>query len=121
MTAPDSLLGFSETHQHRDRLWHAWSILTAKLNILSDRAHAAELLGTFLRDAQQGIASDPRGVKKSAPLLCRGASRCELLGASGSEFRLDFQEFPGTGDGNCPGLHRFREFANEINLQETVL
>ena len=27
--------------------------------------------------------SDTRGAKKSAPLLCRGASRCELLGASG--------------------------------------
>jgi len=44
-----------------DRLWHGWSILTAKLNILSHRPHAGRLFGTALPEAPQGTASDPRG------------------------------------------------------------
>ena len=62
MTAPDFLTEVSAKRiSIGDRLWQAWPILTAKFNIFSDRADDAELFGTFLRDAQQGTATDPEG------------------------------------------------------------
>jgi hypothetical protein len=85
MAAPVSTEFSAKRISIGDRLWHGWSILTAKLHVLSGRAHAGEISGTSLQGAQQGTASDPRGVKRKRPFVVSEALRdasCWVLQAA---------------------------------------
>jgi hypothetical protein len=60
-----------------------------------------------------------RARNESAPVP--GALPIQPVGVSGSDLGLDLQELAGTRDRDRPKLHRLRNLAYEVDVQEPVL
>jgi hypothetical protein len=62
-----------------------------------------------------------RGAQTKAPRH-RGAPKLHLVLPSGSDLGpLDLQDFAGTRDRDRPRLHRLRDLAHEVDVQEPIL
>src|SRR5580704_9816101 len=69
-----------------------------------------------------GISRTPCRAHKRKRPESRGAAKIQPASASGSNLgRLDLQELAGTCDGDRPSLHRLRNLAHEVDVEEPVL
>ena len=68
------------------------------------------------------IAMLESSFRKRQPRKPRGTPKLQPAGTSGSDLgRLDLQDFAGARDRDRPRLHRLRDLALEVDVQEPVL